>query len=196
MVSHKKTWKIEGLLDRLSLLEPQVVEQFHGEQPHAGVQQATQQESGAQLRTTCRMCAPECRLINEELEEIGEFVHQVEAANSLAREGDYSKLRALGYRNLESAKDVPKEMGLRGRLPWAAPYYKNKLSYIHSLNFVLLPPAHLLLHGLVKSLWALAAGKVSGWERGKDTPFVLSHTAVKQFKVLSLSSSSWLRCAR
>lgn len=144
-------------------------------------------------RTHAPICDPLNMLSDVELEQIGEFVHQVAAARAAAKKKeagkgrDNSKLRSLGYRNLKETEDLFKELGRNGRLPWASPYFKRWLGYIQATTFVQLPPAHLLLHGLVSALWKLAMGKESGWQHkdNKDCPFLMSKEQLKLFKVCS-----------
>lgn len=173
-----KTWRAEGLELRKQLAEQNAAA---GPQVHATVPPVQAP------RTTDRVCGPDLLLSDVELEDMGEFVHQVNACIAAARAGDYSKLRSYGYSTITQAQQVSTEMGRKGRLPWASPYFKKYLGYIKSSTFVELPPAHLFLHGLTSALWTVATGKLSGWElkddRGKESPFVFQREQLAEFKV-------------
>jgi hypothetical protein len=184
----KNTWGGEGIRNRISKLQGAVQDQQEGTSPPERMQAGSASTGGATReggRTYSRLCDPRNVLSDIDLEQMGEFVHQIKAAEAAARCKDYSKLLSFGYRNLGETADVPRIMGRNGRLPWASPYFKKHLGYIKSSTFVQLPPAHMILHGLVSGLWTLALGKEPGWEHKdkRDCPFIFSKEAIKQFQV-------------
>ncbi len=131
-------------------------------------------------------------LSDKDLEEMGTFAHAVQHALHQARKArDFDCLRALGLSTIGDADKVFTLLGRRGQMPWLLPYFKRHLPYIQASNVVLLPPAHMLLHGLVKSWLCLSFGKCPGWKTQQasiEQPFIFSQRAIKTFHVCSIQS--------
>jgi hypothetical protein len=134
-----------------------------------------------------RIGDPELRLSEGELHCMGEFVEKVSHALWTARQkNDKTLLQNLGFAGISEASKVFTALGRRGRMPWGQTHFRQKLPYILSETFVLLPPAHMLLLGLVKDLISFAVGKFDGWktrQMGRECPLMFSHETMDKFKV-------------
>lgn len=76
-------------------------------------------------------------------------------------------------------------------MPWSHPYFVTKLPYILSKSFVLTPPAHMILLGLLKDLIVFAVGKLPQWKtaRSQNCPLMFSKETMQKFKVCVILSS-------
>ncbi|NJR41269.1 MAG: hypothetical protein HC767_00065 [Akkermansiaceae bacterium] len=129
----------------------------------------------------------ELHLTDDDLEAMGHFAHAVQQALQMFRTTRRKdKIRSLGFHTVADAKRVFSLLGRKGRMPWSAPYFKHNMPYIRSSALILLPPAHMLLHGLCKTFLAFSFGKFPGWKTqsaSEDRPLLLSKQALDCFKV-------------
>lgn len=65
-------------------------------------------------------------------------------------------LSLLGLSTVDGARAELRRLGRRGRIPWCNPIYAIRLSYISAGNVILVPTAHCLLRGVVRSLFMYA----------------------------------------
>jgi hypothetical protein len=75
-----------------------------------------------------------------------------------------SKLRNAAVSSKTAAEAERKQLGRKGLLPWTTDYFLQTLPYIKSSDFILVPVAHLFLHGLMKTLLkhALLSKEIAG----------------------------------
>lgn len=94
---------------------------------------------------------------------------------------------ALQELGLSSAADATLEfrkLGRRGRIPWCDPRYAIALAYISAGALVLVPIAHCLLRGLIRSLFIYAlTTPVSSVS--KTDPLVFNTASRDDVKVLT-----------
>jgi hypothetical protein len=134
------------------------------------------------------------RLEDEDLNDLADLAHALKQAirtwqqNKKRRQQQMNQeFRRLGFKNITQARQALSYLGRKGRPVWSSAYFKENLPYIRPSTIVLLPPAHMLLHGLVKTFLGLSFGKWgTGWKT-KDASqlkaFLFSSTAIKAFQV-------------
>lgn len=176
-----KWWKDEGVESR--------VQQMAEKQAHDDGRKRSRFDPGAQPdgHEKMRIGDPRLRLTTEDLHDMGEFAEKVKHGLWLAREaGDSSLLHSLGFSGITEAEQTFKQLGRRGRMPWGHDFYRERLPYICSDTFVLTPPAHMILPGLMKDLISFAVGKFPGWttaEKAATCPLMFSKATMDKFKV-------------
>jgi hypothetical protein len=98
-----------------------------------------------------------------------------------------SDFRHLGFRNVTEARQALSFLGRKGRPVWSSSYFREQLPYISPSSIILLPPAHMLLHGLVKTFLGLSFGKWgSGWktkDASERKAFLFSREIINGFQV-------------
>jgi hypothetical protein len=123
-------------------------------------------DRSAQIVPRCRIGDPRVRLSPELLNKVGEFAHVVQRGIQQcysSDENDKTILQSLHMQGVDEAKGLLYRLGRRGRVPWLASRYRQKLPYIDPETSVVLPPAHNMLHGVLHSFIAFGVGKVTGW---------------------------------
>jgi hypothetical protein len=119
-------------------------------------------DRSVQIVPRCRVGDPRLRLSPELLIKVGEFAHVLQRGIQQyysSDKKDKTILQSLHVHGVDEAKGVHSKLGRRGRVPWLAPTYRQKLPYIDPETSVVLPPAHNLLHGVLHSFIAF------GWAR-------------------------------
>jgi hypothetical protein len=152
----------------------------------APVQRA--EEQAANQHNHHKVYSPEMLLSDDDLVTLGDFAHAVQhAIKEWEKDKNTEELRSLGFRNVTEARSVISLIGRKGRSPWSAAYFKHNLPYIKPSTLVLLPPAHMLLHGLMKTFLKLSFGKLEpGWktrDASEEKPFLFSRSTINAFKV-------------
>lgn len=71
-------------------------------------------------------------------------------------EARHAALDRLGIESADAGRLALRNHARRGRLPWCDPRYKERLAYISAGDVLLVPVAHCLLRGLVRSLFIYA----------------------------------------
>lgn len=87
---------------------------------------------------------------------VSQFLHSCECTVVFHVGQRATALAALGISSVEAGRAELKRYGRRGRMPWCHPKYKEHLSYISPADIVVVPVAHCLLRGLVRSLFMYA----------------------------------------
>ena len=122
----------------------------------------------------------------EERIRVGEFAHILHLGKTqYYTTRSRSILNSVHVTGVSQADDLMSRLGRRGREPWFAPRYRERLSYIDE-NLVTLPCAHLLLRGILHSFISLSVGKVKGWKTPKPeegSPLMLTTEAITAIKV-------------
>jgi hypothetical protein len=80
-----------------------------------------------------------------------------ELFNRAGNQGGQEEMTARGLNTQQHVKERLKTLGRSGRLPWAEDDVTRALSYLASKDLVVLPTAHALLRGVLKSLLVLVA---------------------------------------
>jgi hypothetical protein len=93
------------------------------------------------------------------------------------------------------AKAELQNLGRKGRLPWCEPSLRGALGYISAGGVILVPVAHCLLRGLLRSLFILALTTPLS-EVGQNHPVVFNTTQRQAVRVradnsLLLSTNEW-----
>jgi hypothetical protein len=99
----------------------------------------------------------EMKLTDEDFDNHGQVAHIVRTALAEAARGDNRLLMELNI-NKSRAELVFRSLGRKGRCVWLSPYFKEALPYISTSTLVLVPVAHLFLHGLLKDLLCFVFG--------------------------------------
>jgi hypothetical protein len=148
-----------------------------------------------------RAYGPEMLLDDKDQESMSELAHSLK--NAIFTWGQNKKqkkpqsndmFRCLGFKNVTEARAALQLLGRKGRPVWSSAYFRQNMPYIRTIlasTIVLLPPAHMLLHGLMKTFLVHSFGNSgSGWKT-KDAcpekPFIFSSAAIKQFQVRCIS---------
>lgn len=126
-------------------------------------------------------------LTDQDIEEMGHFCHKLQqAVHQFTENRDKTKLKLLGFSSVTEARRAFSMLGRKGRLPWTSPFFKGSMPWIRSSAFILLPPAHMLLHGLCKTFLAFSFGWVKGWSTrtaSDQRPLLLTRPALDAFRV-------------
>jgi hypothetical protein len=123
-----------------------------------------------EVRVFC-LCSEAAPRGPELLIKVGEFAHVLQRGIQQyysSDKKDKTILQSLHVQGLDEAKGLHSRLGRRGRVPWLAPRYRQKLPYIDPETSVVLPAAHNLLHGVLHSFIAFGVGKVTEWKLKKD----------------------------
>lgn len=128
--------------------------------------------------------------------QVGEFAHKLQrGVREYYRSRSTNILAGLNVSGVTEAKELFSVLGRRGREPWLAPRYREKLPYINPQTLVVIPVAHLCLRGLLKSFIGLSVGKVKGWKLKRadqgGSPLMLSLEAVDAVKVSHIQLRRW-----
>jgi hypothetical protein len=130
-------------------------------------------------------------LTDEHLIMLGELAHAVQhAIKQWENDRSVAAFKNLGLRNVSEARNAISLTGRKGRCPWSSLYFRRNLPYIRSSSLVLLPPAHMLLHGIKKTFLKMSFGKgETGWktrDASDDKPLLFSRDQINSFKVRTL----------
>jgi hypothetical protein len=97
------------------------------------------------------------------------------------------ELCQLGHASAQHAKTRQQHLGRNDEMPWATRDLRRKLGYLHAGNVVIVPAAHTLLRGLLRSLLGVAFETKVSTVTG-DHPIVFNSAQRKQIKVCLVTS--------
>jgi hypothetical protein len=196
-----KWWTAQGTARRAAELEKEVGH-LQADEPATGDQNANDADaSGSELGMEgaeipkLPVYSQELLLGDADLHAMADLAHAVKHAimtwqqnKKQKRQQTNHEFRRLGFRNVTEARQALSFLGRKGRPVWSSAYFKEHLPYIRPSSIVLLPPAHMLLHGLFKTFLGLSFGKWgTGWktkDASEHKAFLFSSETIKAFQVM------------